>query len=87
MKIDETKTESEIRIISEEKNPYSKDCPNQHLWSEGYRFAFNDFKERHDKLISLLEKAKNLVGHPCTNISSSTDIACDEWQEECSSFL
>ena len=34
MKNEETKTEAEIRVISEEKNPYSKNCKNQHLWSD-----------------------------------------------------
>ena len=31
MKNEETKTEVEIRVISEEKNPYSKECNNRHL--------------------------------------------------------
>ena len=87
MKNEETKTEAEIRVISEEKNPYSKECINQHLWSEGYRCAFNDLKEKHDKLTDLLDRAKNLVGHPATNLSTSVDIACDEWQKDCASFL
>ena len=87
MKNEETKTEAEIRVISEEKNPYSKNCNNQHLWSEGYRAACSDFKEKHSKMINLLERATILVGHPCTNISSGTDIACDEWQKDCASFL
>lgn len=25
--------------ISEKKNPYFQECPNRHLWSEGYRAA------------------------------------------------
>ena len=87
MKNEETKTEAEIRVISEEKNPYSIECINQHLCSEGYRSAFNDLKEKHSKMINLLERAAILVGHPCTNISSSTDIACEEWQKDCVSFL
>lgn len=32
--------------------------------------------------VSLLERAASLVGNPATNISSSTDIACDEWQKD-----
>ena len=36
----------------------------------------------YNRLVELLKEAANLVGHPCTNISSSTDIACDNWQEK-----
>lgn len=36
----------------------------------------------YDRLVELLKEAATLVGHPCTNISSSTDIACDNWQEK-----
>lgn len=32
--------------------------------------------------VSLLERAAVLVGNPGTNISGSTDIACDEWQKD-----
>ena len=32
--------------------------------------------------VSLLERAASLVGNPGTNISGSTDIACDEWQKD-----
>lgn len=33
----ESEHEKKIREISEQKNPYAKECPNRHLWSEGYR--------------------------------------------------
>ena len=39
-------------------------------------------EEEHQKMINLLERAKELVGHPATNISASTDIACDIWQSD-----
>lgn len=32
--------------------------------------------------VSLLERAASLVGNPGTNISGSTDLACDEWQKD-----
>lgn len=32
--------------------------------------------------VSLLERAASLVGNPGTNISGSTDMACDEWQKD-----
>lgn len=35
----------------------------------------------------LLERAANLVGNPGTNISFSTDSACDEWQKDYLSYL
>lgn len=31
---------------------------------------------------SLLERAASLIGNPGTNISGSTDLACDEWQKD-----
>jgi hypothetical protein len=31
--------------------------------------------------VKLLELAASLVGNPGTNISSSTDIACEQWQK------
>jgi len=34
---EESPLEKEIRKISEDKNPYSEQCKNRHLWSEGYR--------------------------------------------------
>lgn len=45
--------------------------------------AENEQYERdYNKVLELLKKASNLVGNPCTNISSSTDTACDNWQED-----
>lgn len=32
--------------------------------------------------VSLLERAASLVGNPGTNISGSTDMACNEWQKD-----
>ena len=42
----------------------------------------NKKTDDYNKLVELLKEAAKLVGHPCTNISSSTDIACDNWQEK-----
>lgn len=39
-------------------------------------------EEKYQKIINLLERAKGLVGNPGTNISVSTDIACDIWQSD-----
>lgn len=36
----------------------------------------------HNVSVSLLERAASLVGNPGTNISGSTDMACDEWQKD-----
>ena len=36
---EETLIEKEIRKQSEEKNPYAEQCPNRHLWSEGFRMG------------------------------------------------
>ena len=40
METAETNLEKIVRKISEENNPYAKECPNRHLWSEGFRSAF-----------------------------------------------
>ena len=37
--------------------------------------------------LSLLDMASSLVGNPGTNISSSTDLACDSWQEKYKKFI
>lgn len=39
-------------------------------------------EEKYQKIINLLERAKGLVGNPGTNISASSDIACDIWQSD-----
>ena len=39
-------------------------------------------EEEYQKMINLLERAKGLVGHPATNISASTNIACENWQND-----
>lgn len=39
-------------------------------------------KKRCEAAELLLDKASTLVGNPGVNISSSTDIACDNWQDE-----
>ena len=36
---EETPLEKEIRKNSEFQNPYSQECHNRHLWSEGYRIG------------------------------------------------
>lgn len=35
---------------------------------------------------TLLDRAANLVGNPGTNISSSTDIAAENWQKDYEAF-
>lgn len=37
---------------------------------------------KHDVIVSLLERAAGLVGHPCTNISYGTDASCEQWQKD-----
>jgi hypothetical protein len=45
---EESTIEKEIRKNSEFQNPYSEECPNRHLWSEGYQIGAkiksDDFK-------------------------------------------
>jgi len=35
-----------------------------------------------EKYKQLLERASSLVGNPGCNISSSTDLACENWQKD-----
>jgi len=39
MKKELTNYEIEVNKLSEIENPYSKDCVNRHLWSEGFRIG------------------------------------------------
>jgi len=41
MKTELTVHEKIIRDLAEKENPYDKDCPNRHLWNEGFVKAFN----------------------------------------------
>lgn len=43
-------------------------------------------REAYEKMLQLLSDAESLVGNPATNISSSTDIACQIWHERYSDF-
>ena len=40
MNIEETEKQKQIREISERNNPYANECPNRHLWSEGFRSGY-----------------------------------------------
>jgi len=40
MNIEETEKQKQIREISEKNNPYANECPNWHLWSEGFRSGY-----------------------------------------------
>jgi hypothetical protein len=39
-------------------------------------------EDEYQRMIKLLERAEMLVGNPATNISSSTDLACESWQKD-----
>ena len=39
-------------------------------------------EDEYQRMINLLERAEMLVGNPATNISSSTDFACESWQKD-----
>ena len=44
-------------------------------------------EDEYQRMIMLLKKAKNLVGHPATNISASIDLACENWQKDYHDWL
>lgn len=41
-----------------------------------------EYRRQTETSSALLERASMLVGNPGTNISASTDIACDNWHKE-----
>jgi len=45
MKDELTENEKQIRELAEQKNPYAKECPNRHLWSEGFIVGVNFTKD------------------------------------------
>lgn len=49
--------------------------------------VISELANRYKEALALLEKASGLVGNPATGISSSTDLAADNWQEEHSKFV
>ena len=67
MKDEETKKEKWIRELSEEKNPYAKECPNRHLWSEGFRAGYGNAK---DKVLDLLKADVDSDLQPIAPLSS-----------------
>lgn len=38
--MEETVWETKVRNMSEKRNPYSAECPNRQLWSEGFRRGY-----------------------------------------------
>ena len=62
---------------------------------KGLRCGFKMVIEASDEILlpkekalySLLERASGLVGNPGTNISASTDIACESWQKDYEAFV
>lgn len=55
--------------------------------------AFNKFASLTDEskgdadVLKLLKRAYDLVGNPCTNISSSCDMACDNWRKDYENYI
>ena len=43
-------------------------------------------EDLYQKMLKLIDDARWLVGNPGTNISGSTDMACDTWQQEYSEW-
>lgn len=58
------------------------DLDNYKDWLEAQLAEARKKLTTHDVVVSLLERAASLVGNPATNISGSTDLACDEWQKD-----
>jgi hypothetical protein len=50
--------------LSEQNNPYAKECPNRHLWSEGFRSGYNNAKDKVMGLFAFSEGAKWVIPQP-----------------------
>lgn len=48
-----TADEIKIQIYSKNENPYAMECPNRHLWSEGYYSGYKDCIKRNKDEIKL----------------------------------
>lgn len=70
---------AEIFIINKMKN-YPNGTPPTPKDVENWLYEFSEM--RLEEPLKLLERAKDLVGNPGTNISASTDIACENWQKD-----
>ena len=55
------KEEEKLIELSEQKNPYAKECPNRHLWSEGFRSGYHTASERTAKLEELVKAYEHLL--------------------------
>lgn len=44
-------------------------------------------EDEYQLMITLLERASKLIGNPCTGISSSCDIICDQWRDDYEDFI
>ena len=81
MNIEETEKQKLIRTISERNNPYAKEYPNRHLWSEGFR-AGNTYSseqcQKRDELIKLMYQM--LVDYSNKKYKHS-DIWLEEWNK------
>ena len=56
-----SKEEEKLIELSEQKNPYAKECPNRHLWSEGFRSGYHTASERTAKLEELVKAYEELA--------------------------
>ena len=70
-----SKEEEKLIEISEQKNPYAKECPNRHLWSEGFRSGYHTASERTAKLEELVKTYEkyNEYLSSCKTLSGKED--------------
>jgi hypothetical protein len=67
-----------------------QEVPTRHIPArpdDDYDLLIGELILRVNEQRELIERAHWLVGNPATNISSSTDIACDNWQKDYEAFV
>lgn len=74
--------EEEINELKNELRTHKEDSLMLRQTMVGRYEEIKKLTEENERLKGMLERASWLVGNPGTNISSSTDIACDNWQKE-----
>ncbi len=44
METEDTQFEKSTKVLAAKENPYAPECPNRHLWNEGYVKGFTEHK-------------------------------------------
>lgn len=79
-----TEEELTVRDIAKEKNPYDKDCPNRHLWEEGFSngYEFSNDVEMFAKNVLQSSPLQGKEDHAAIKITANVDVSCPNCMTE-----